>query len=188
MLGLEVVPLFFFTLGATCSWLIAWPGGLLLNALAGALRWTGEPTFRAVRRAVFWALMAHLAVAAGMDALTGTRHSLMAVIPVLDKPQCAPYCFSWTPAEEFSSGIRSVDDFYRTVVGSGSAAWLRYMAWQLPGIVAAYLALVSLNPWQTEGRSSMPGLAAVTVVSVGLALAFGMTFVVSSLIGLIAPA
>jgi hypothetical protein len=188
VLGLEVVPLFFFTLGAACSWLIAWPGGLMLKAVAGALQWTGEPTFKAVRRAVFWALMAHLAVAAGMDALTGTRHSLMAVIPVLNKAQCAPYCFSWTPPEEFRSGIRDIDDYYRSVVGSGSVAWLRYLAWQLPGIVAAYLALVSLNPWQTQHRRSMAGLAAVTLVSVGLALAFGMTLVVSALIGMIAPA
>ncbi|MFO1207339.1 MAG: hypothetical protein U1E63_16715 [Burkholderiales bacterium] len=188
MLGLEVVPLLFFTLGALCSWLIAWPGGLMLKALASAQRWAGEPAFKAVRRAVFWALMAHLAVAAGMDALTGTRHSLMAVIPVLNTAQCAPNCYSWTQPEGFSSGIHTVGDYQRTVVGSGSAAWLQYLAWQLPGIVAAYLALASLNPWQTEGRRSMPGLAAVTAVSVGLALAFGMTLVVGALLALLAPA
>ena len=146
MIGLEVVPLLFFTIGAACSWLVAWPGGLVLKALARARQWDGEPTFRAVRRAVFWALMAHLALAAGMDGLTGTRHSLMAVLPVLNKAQCAPYCFSWTPAAEMKSGIRTVNDYYRTVVGSGSAAWLRYLAWQVPGIVAAFLALVTLNP------------------------------------------
>lgn len=186
MIGLEVVPLLFFTLGACSSWFVAWPGGLMLKAMAGALRWTGEPTFKAVRRAVFWALMAHLAVAAGMDALTGTRHSLMALIPVLNKAQCAPNCFSWTPPEEFSSGIRTIGDYYRAVIGSGSAAWLRYLAWQLPGVVAAWLALNSLNPWQTEGRRSLPALAAVTVVSVGLALVVGMTIVASTLIQLIA--
>ena len=119
MIGLEVVPLFFFTLGAACCWLVAWPGSLALKTLASAQQWAGDPTFKQVRRAVFWALMAHLAVAAGMDALTGTRHSLLAIIPVLNKAQCYPYCFSWTPAEELRSGIRSVDDYYRTVVGSG---------------------------------------------------------------------
>lgn len=188
MIGLEVVPLLFFTLGAFSSWVVAWPGGMMLKTLAGALRWTGDPAFKAVRRAVFWALMAHLAVAAGMDVLTGTRHSLMALIPVLNKAQCAPYCFSWTPPEEFSSGIRNVGDYYRTVIGSGSVAWLRYLAWQLPGVVAAWLALISLNPWQTEGRRSLLALAAVTVVSVGLALVVGMTLVASTLIGLVGSA
>ena len=188
MIGFEVVPLLFFTLGALSSWLIAWPGALMLSAAAATLRWTGEPAFKAVRRAVFWALMAHLAVAAGMDALTGTRHSLMALIPVLNKAQCAPNCFSWTTPEEFTPGVRTVGDYYRTVVGSGSVAWLRYLAWQLPSIVAAWFALISLNPWQTEGRRSLLALAAVTVASVGLALVFGMTLVVSTLIGLIASA
>ncbi len=182
MIGMEVVPLLFFTIGAACSWLVAWPGGLALKALARAQRWDGEPTFKAVRRAVFWALMAHLAVAGGLDALAGTRHSLMAVLPVLNKAQCAPYCFSWTPAEEMKSGIRTVDDYYRTVVGSGSAAWLRYLAWQVPGIVAAFLALVSLNPWQAAGTRSLLGLGGVTLLSVGLGLAFAMTFVVGAMI------
>ena len=186
MIGLEVVPLLFFTIGAACSWLVAWPGGLVLKALARVQQWDGDPTFKEVRRAVFWALMAHLAVAAGMDALTGTRHSLMAVLPVLNKAQCAPYCFSWTPAAEMKSGIRTVDDYYRTVVGSGSAAWLRYLAWQVPGIVAAFLALVKLNPWQTLGTRSLLSLGWVTLLSVGLALVFGMTIVVGVLIQFIA--
>jgi hypothetical protein len=160
----------------------------MLKAMAGALQWTGEPTFKAVRRAVFWALMAHLAVAAGMDALTGTRHSLMALIPVLNRAQCAPNCFSWTPPEEFASGIRTVGDYYRTVIGSGSGAWLRYLAWQLPGIVAAWLALNALNPWQTEGKRSVLALAAVTVASIGLALVVGMTLIPSTFIALLAPA
>jgi hypothetical protein len=185
MIGLEVVPLFFFTLGAACCWLVAWPGGLALQTLASVQQWAGDPTYKQVRRAVFWALMAHLAVAAGMDALSGTRHSLLAIIPVLNKAQCYPYCFSWTPPEELRSGIRSVDDYYRTVVGSGSTAWLRYLAWQLPGVVAAFLSLVNLNPWQTAGTRAVSGLAVVTVLSVGLSLAFGMTLVAGSLIEVI---
>jgi hypothetical protein len=186
MIGLEVVPLFFFTLGAACSWLVAWPGGLTLKAVARAQQWPGDPTFKQVRRAVFWALMAHLAVAAGMDALTGTRHSLMAVIPVLDTPRCNPYCFSWMPPEEFKSGIRDIEDYYRTVVGSGSTAWLQYLAWQVPGLVAAFLSLLKLNPWQAAGARAMPGLAAVTLVAVGLSLAFGMTIMAGILVDLVA--
>jgi hypothetical protein len=38
------------------------------------------------------ALMAHLALAAGMDGLTGTRHSLMAVLPVFNSA-VRPYRF-----------------------------------------------------------------------------------------------
>lgn len=183
MIGLEIVPLFFFTIGAACSWLVAWPGALAMRMLAGVQHWGGEPEFKAVRRAVFWALMAHLAAAAAMDMLTGTRHSLMAVIPVLNKSQCAPYCFSWTPAEEFRSGIRTVDDYYRTVVGSWSQAWLKYLLWQLPGVAGAFATLRALNPWESAGVRGILSLSLVTLLSVGLALILGMTVAVEALIG-----
>ncbi len=182
MIGLEIVPLLFFSIGALCCWIVAWPGGIALRALASAQRWSGEPDLQAARRAVFWALMAHLAVAAAMDALTGTRHSLMAALPVLNQSQCFPECYSWTPPEQFKPAIQTMDDYYRTVIGAGSTVWLKYLLWQLPGAVAALAALVALNPWREAGQRSLAGLMLVTVLSIGLLLAFGMTIAVNAML------
>lgn len=184
----EIFAVFFFTIGALYCWPTARAGAWVMRGVARAQGWAGEVEPKKVRRAVFWSLMAHVLVSAGMDAITGTSQSLLYLIPTLDKPACAPNCFSYTPRSDYRSPIQSLGSYYAIVVGPTLGHWLMYGVWQLPGIAAAALVLKGMCPWEIRGASQLVGVAAVAVISVLIGLAVVMPLFVGFLIAAITSA
>ncbi|MEQ1816998.1 MAG: hypothetical protein ABL871_00190 [Terricaulis sp.] len=178
-----------------------------LLAASSAFRWDANFKTRPLFNVLVNAFMAMTVVTWLLDLALHSYFSVPTMIVALDQQACDPNC----PAYDGVSRalIQSVPDYYRAAVAAApGGGWLRYLAQNIPGLIAFAWVLGSGEPDAFQDRIAAnielpkPGerfaasatahlqrnklkrLAIVSVISVGAALAVAFPIFVQLMLGL----
>lgn len=179
-----------------------------LLAASAALRWDANFKPRLLFNVLVNAFMAMTVVTWLLDPLLHSYFSVPSMIVALDQQSCDPYCAGYS-GNASSALIQSVSDYYRYAVAAApGGGWLRYIAQNIPGLIAFAWVLGSGEPDAFQDRIATnielpkPGqrfaasatahlarnrlkrLAVVSVISVSVALAVAFPIFVQLMLGL----